>query len=72
VGEGGKALLNGSTLEDDYLTLRISFSLPIKPKPMSRTSGHILTMKITNNTERTVVSTRTLENIENITVKTAK
>lgn len=29
--------------------------------PMSRTSGHVLTTNIMNNTERTVVSTRTLK-----------
>lgn len=57
--------------EINYLTLRISFSLPINPKPMSRTSGHILTTKITNNTERTVVRTRTLEEVKKFLMKTA-
>lgn len=55
-----------STPEINYFTMSVSFSRPINPKPMSRTSGHILTTNIINNTERTVVRTRTLEKIVTI------
>lgn len=52
---------SGVSREINYFTISVSFSRRTMWNPMSRTSGHVLTTNIINNTERTVVSTRTLE-----------